>query len=241
MEISVGHGRWGYSVLSRRLSRLQPDCNSSDPLLGLPSRSQVGGPGLGAALLADRSAFVWLSTGDALSGQWSGQRCQHNSICPRCCQLWRKRSEQGLIISLGGTAGDCGRLDTERQFCTHRTSCPHPRLTLNTSYESINVYAEAWMEVMRLWKRIWLLISCVTSWHSATQLSHLFVFARTQKVALALSGPCPLFGSSCQNCQPYLPLVSLSWGLEEEVEKGGHFHWMSGDASLANHISGQWQ
>lgn len=58
MEILVGLGCWGYSVLSRRLSRLQPDCNSSDPLLGLPSRSQVGGPGLGAALLADRSAFV---------------------------------------------------------------------------------------------------------------------------------------------------------------------------------------
>lgn len=43
------------------LLRLQPDCNSSDLLLGLSSHSQVGGPGLGAALLADWSAFVRLS------------------------------------------------------------------------------------------------------------------------------------------------------------------------------------
>lgn len=43
------------------LLRLQADCNSSDPLPGLPSRGQVGGPGLGASVLADWSAFVRLS------------------------------------------------------------------------------------------------------------------------------------------------------------------------------------
>lgn len=43
------------------LLRLQPDCNSSDPPSGLPSRGEVGGPGLGAAVLADWSAFVRLS------------------------------------------------------------------------------------------------------------------------------------------------------------------------------------
>lgn len=43
----------------------------------------------------------------------------------------KKGGEQGLIISLGGTAGHYGRLDTGRQFCTHRTSCPGPRLALN--------------------------------------------------------------------------------------------------------------
>lgn len=133
--------------------RLQPDCNSSDPLPGHPSHGQVGGPGLGDGLLADWSAFV-RSSKEKLAGRgsgWgSGRRCQHNSICPCCCQLGRKGGEQGLIISLGGRAGDYGRLDTGRQFCTHRTSCPDPRLTLNASYESINVYAEKWTEVMRL-------------------------------------------------------------------------------------------
>lgn len=41
--------------------RLQPDCNSSDPLPGLPSRGRVGGPALGTAVSADWSAFVRLS------------------------------------------------------------------------------------------------------------------------------------------------------------------------------------
>lgn len=43
------------------LPRLQPDCNISDPLLGLPSLGRVGGPALGTAVSADWSAFVRLS------------------------------------------------------------------------------------------------------------------------------------------------------------------------------------
>lgn len=124
------------------LLRLQPDCNSSDPLLGLPSLRSGGWSWSRVCLVSWLVSFCTIVKGGAGSGRGSGRWCQHNSICPCCCQLWRKGSEQGLIISLGETAGDFGRLDTERQFCTHRTSCPHPRLTPNTSYESINIYAE---------------------------------------------------------------------------------------------------
>lgn len=120
------------------------------PCLPCPSSGQVGGPGLGAAVLVGWSAFVRLSKGETGSVRVSGRRCQHNSICPCCCQLWRKGSEQGLIISLGGMAADCGWCDTERQFCTLRTSCLHPQSTPKTSHESINAYSEKLALVMRL-------------------------------------------------------------------------------------------
>lgn len=88
-------------------SRLQPDCNSSDPLPYIANHGQVGGPGPGAAVFSRLVSFCRTVKGKAVSGWGSGRRRQHNSICPRCCQLWRKGSGQGLIISLGRAACDC--------------------------------------------------------------------------------------------------------------------------------------
>lgn len=98
---------WDVEVYSVCFRRLQPDCSSSDPLPGVPS-SRSGGWSWFSRL----PAFSWLVSfctavkGQAVSGWGSGRRRWHNSICsPRRCQLWRKGSGRGLIISLGGTAG----------------------------------------------------------------------------------------------------------------------------------------
>lgn len=107
------------------LLRLQPDCNSSDPLPGLRSCGQVGGPGLGAALLADWSAFVRLSKQKQALAEGLGGGVNTNPFVPAAVSCEEKGNEQGLIISLGG---DGWRLWSPR----HREAILHTSDILHT-------------------------------------------------------------------------------------------------------------
>lgn len=90
-------------------------------------------------------------------------------------------------------------------------------------------------EVVKVDVLIFHLMFC--SRHTSNQAAASLCFCLTCEVALALSGPCPLFSSSCQNCQPYLPPVRPSWRLKEKEEKGVNLNRMSTDASSVEHIS----
>lgn len=95
------------------------------PLLG---PDQVGGPGLrGVRVLAGRSVCasfcVALQRQGLTKGLGGGVREFH--LSPLLSAV-RMESGQGLFISVGGTAGVCGGLDTEQRFYTHRISCTHP-------------------------------------------------------------------------------------------------------------------
>lgn len=204
------------------------------PACGLLSHIHVGGLGLRTAVFSWLVSFCTTVNAEAVSGWGSGWRCQHNSICPCCCQLWRKGSgAQGLIFSLGEMAGDCVGL-TQMQFWIHRTSCPRPQLTLSTFYDSINVHSGGGVSQCLLKLNVDSLNAVFYQWHYATKLSHL-CFCLTYKVAIPLSEPCPLFCRSCQKCQPYLLSFRPSWRLEEQEKEGD----LSTNASFAQHISGE--
>lgn len=119
------------------------------PCLALPCCGQVGGP---AAVLTDWSAFVRLSKGEAL-GLAEGLGGGVNTIpfVRAAVSCEERETDKASLSAWEGTAGDYGLLDTERQFCTHRTSCPHPRVTLNTCYAFISVYAKKKNECRDEW------------------------------------------------------------------------------------------
>lgn len=185
-----------YSTHFNMRLRLQPDCSSSDPLPWSGGWSWSQGYRVGRLV-----SFCTNVSEETTSGQGSGRRHQHNSICPCCCQLWRKGSGQGLIISLGRDGYWLWWPDTERQFCTHRTSCPHPLLTLNTFYESV-AFAEKWKGGNKVVKGD-VLFNVIFSPESDNvciskrALASLCVSLTCLETS-TLSRPCPLFSDSCQ-------------------------------------------
>lgn len=90
------------------LLRLQPDCNSSDPLPGLPSRGQVGGPSLGAAVLTDWSAFVRLSKEKQALAKGLGGGVNTIPFVRAVVSCEEREMDKASLSAWEGMAGDCG-------------------------------------------------------------------------------------------------------------------------------------
>ena len=227
---------------SGRLLRLQPDCNSSDPPSGLPQpRSGGWSRSLRAAVLTDWSAFVRLSKGEAGSGQrvWAEALTQFH-LSALLSAVKKRGNAQGLIIILGGAAGDSGR-----QFCTHRTSCPHPRLTFHTSRESISVHAEKWMAARRLLKWIvlfYLNFSVLPTTSSKSNCCISFVFARPVKWNQPYRVPAQGSAAPAKTVNLIFLLSDPPEGSRKRRRAGGRgggviFNRMPDDASSAESVS----